>query len=200
RLQWISPNGGSSLSGDPVAVMRGAPNPEAAQAFVEFVMCEQGQILWNAEPGSRAGPQEKALRRMPVRRDVYSTENRASFSDGQSNPYEDTGTFVYHPELTGKAFGTIRNLVKIIGIDSHEEMKHAWKAMREAGFPADAMKVFFNVSMLDYQQFGKGDPQLDSKKPLVSARRASELGMIFREQYKSAEQIALKAQRNRTTP
>jgi ABC-type Fe3+ transport system substrate-binding protein len=200
RLQWISPIGGSSLSGDPVAVMRGAPNPEAAQAFVEFVMSESGQVLWNAKPGSREGPKEKALRRMPVRRDVYTTENRANFTDAESDPYAETGTFVYHPELTGKAFRTIRNLVKIVGIDSHEEMKQAWKEMRRAGFPPDAMKVFFNVSMLDYKKIGQGDPLLDSKNPLESARRASELGTIFRDQYKSAEQIARKAQRNRITP
>jgi hypothetical protein len=62
------------------------------------------------------------------------------------------------------------------------------------------MKVFFNVSMLDYKKIGQGDPLLDSKNPLESARRASELGTIFRDQYKSAEQIARKAQRNRITP
>jgi ABC-type Fe3+ transport system substrate-binding protein len=200
RLQWISPIGGTSLSGDPVAVMRGAPNPQAAQAFVEFVMSERGQVLWNAKPGRLMGPKEKALRRMPVRRDVYTEENRANFTDSESDPYEETGTFVYRPELTGKAFRTIRNLVKIVGIDSHEEMKHAWNAMRDADFPPDAMKVFFNVSVLDYKKISQGDPLLDSKNPLESARRASELGMIFRDQYESAEQIARKAQRNRIAP
>lgn len=190
RLQWIAPHGGSSLSGDPIAVMRGAPNPVVAQAFVEFVLSDPGQILWNAKPGTPHGPVAKALRRMPVRRDCYTPENRMHFSDGELNPYEATGNFVYRPELTGKAFGTIRTLVRIVGIDSHEEMKRAWKALREANFPPESMAVFFNVSVLDYETMSQGDPQLSSSDPLEVARRASDLGAHFREQYQRAEAMA----------
>ena len=190
RLRWIAPLGGCSLSGDPIAVMRGAPNPAVAQAFVEFVLADQGQILWNAKPGASDGPMSKALRRMPVRRDIYTTQNRIRFSDGEINPYEATGNFVYKPELTGKAFGTIRALVRIVGIDSHEEMKSAWKVLREANFPEEAMKVFFDVSALDYQRMKDGDPLLGSADALDSAARASELGAHFRAQYQRAEAMA----------
>lgn len=190
RLQWVAPAGGSSLSGDPIAVMRGAPNPNVAQAFVEFVMSESGQVLWNAKPGVPMGPVEKALRRMPVRRDIYTPEHRANFTDGEHFPYEETGGFVYRPDLTSKAFRTIRNLVRVVGIDSHEEMKSAWKALRAAGFPEDATRVFFDVSRLDYTTMGQGDALLDSKDGLVAAKRASELGAQFRAQYQKAEELA----------
>jgi ABC-type Fe3+ transport system substrate-binding protein len=200
RLRWIAPAGGSSLSGDPIAVMRGAPNPVVAQAFVEFVLSDAGQILWNAKPGTENGPVSKALRRMPVRRDIYTPENRARFSDGEMNPYEATGEFGYKPELTGKAFGTIRSLVRIVGIDSHEEMKSAWKALREANFPPDAMKVFFDVSVLEYQRMSQGDPRLGSGDALDAAARASELGAHFRAQYQRAEAMARDALAKGGTP
>lgn len=200
RLRWIAPAGGSSLSGDPIAVMRGAPNPQVAQAFVEFVLEDAGQILWNAKPGTANGPVSKALRRMPVRRDIYSPQNQEHFSDGTMNPYEATGEFVYRPELTGKAFGTIRALVRIVGIDSHEEMKSAWKALREANFPEEAMKVFFDVSVLDYQTMKEGDPGLSSSDALVAAARASELGAHFRAQYQRAEAMAREAMEKGGTP
>jgi spermidine/putrescine-binding protein len=200
RLRWIAPAGGSSLSGDPIAVMRGAPNPMVAQAFVEFVLSDAGQILWNAKPGTENGPVSKALRRMPVRRDIYTPENRSRFSDGEMNPYEATGEFVYKPELTGKAFGTIRSLVRIVGIDSHEEMKSAWKALREANFPPDAMKVFFDVSVLEYQSMSLGDPRLGSGDALDAAARASELGAHFRAQYQRAEAMARDALAKGGTP
>jgi iron(III) transport system substrate-binding protein len=190
RLQWVAPAGGSSLSGDPIAVMRGAPNPQVAQAFVEFVLSDGGQMLWNARPGTPSGPVEKPLRRMPVRRDLYTADNAAQWTDGAMNPYEATGNFIYRPELTGKAFGTIRSLVRIIGIDAHEEMKRAWKALREANFPPDAMAVFFDVSVLDYQSMKAGDPGLSAADPLDAARRASELGAHFRGQYLRAEAMA----------
>jgi iron(III) transport system substrate-binding protein len=190
RLQWVAPAGGSSLSGDPIAVMRGAPNPAVAQAFVEFVLSDSGQLLWNTKPGKPNGTVQRALRRMPVRRDLYTSENMRHFADGQVNPYEATGTFVYRPELTGKAFGTIRALVRVIGIDSHEEMKRAWKALREADFPEEAMTVFFDVSVLDYATMGQGDAGLGAANALDAARRASELGAHFRAQYQRAEQMA----------
>ncbi len=193
RLCWVAPEGGSSLSGDPIAVMRGAPHPEVAQAFVEFVLSDAGQMLWNAKPGTPSGPVAKALRRMPVRRDIYTEENRSQFTDGDRNPYESTGNFVYKPELTGKAFGTIRSLVRIVGIDSHEEMKSAWKALREANFPPDAMKVFFDVSVLDYDSMKMGDARLGSTEALDAAQRASELGARFRAQYQKAEAMAREA-------
>jgi spermidine/putrescine-binding protein len=191
RLQWVAPSGGSSLSGDPIAVLRGAQNPEVAQAFIEFVLSEPGQILWNARPGEKMGPIAKALRRMPVRRDMYTPEHRAIFTDGEHLPYEETGAFVYRPELTGKAFRTIRNLVRVVGIDSHEEMKSAWKALRAANFPPEATAVFFDVSVLDYSVMGQGDPLMDSKDGLEAARRASALGAKFRAQYQRAEAMAL---------
>lgn len=190
RLQWVAPAGGSSLSGDPIAVMRGAPNPTVAQAFVEFVVSEPGQILWNAKPGTPMGPMAKALRRMPVRRDMYTAEHRANFTDGEHLPYEETGAFVYRPELTGKAFRTIRNLVRVVGIDSHEEMKSSWKALRAANFPPQATAVFFDVTILDYTVMGQGDALLDAKDGLVAAKRASEIGAKFRAQYQKAEELA----------
>lgn len=200
RLRWVAPSGGSSLSGDPIAVMRGAPHPEVAQAFVEFVLSDAGQILWNAKPGTPSGPVSKALRRMPVRRDIYSAENRARFTDGEIHPYEATGNFVYRPELTGKAFGTIRSLVRIVGIDSHEEMKSAWKALREANFPPEAMKVFFDVSVLNYDSMKTGDAGLSSTDALEAAQRASELGARFRAQYQKAEAMACEAIEKGETP
>ena len=190
RLCWVAPLGGCSLSGDPIAVLRGAPNPRAAQAFVEFVLSDRGQQMWNAKPGSAQGPREKALRRMPVRRDIYTPERMAQWTDGEFDPYQATGSFVYRPELTGKAFGTIRSLVRIIGIDSHEEMKRAWLALREANFPAEATAVFFDVSELSYAQMKQGDAGLSSPDGLLAARRAAELGAKFRARYRQAEAMA----------
>ncbi len=75
RLMWISPQGGTSTGVDPVAVFRGAPNPDIAQGFVEFLLTEQAQLIWNKKPGTINGPQYTALRRLPVRPNVYTPGN-----------------------------------------------------------------------------------------------------------------------------
>ena len=190
RVVWIAPVGGTTLSSDPVAVLKGAPHPEVAQDFVEFCLSPEGQTLWFGKPGTPGGPQIRALHRTPIRRDVYTPQNLANSTMPDAKPYEDRGNFTYQRELTGASFNTLRQLVKIMCIDSHEEMKSAWLAIREAGMPADALAVFSDVSRVNYAESGNGDPLLDGADALKAADRAAELGEWFRANYRKAEAIA----------
>ena len=190
RVVWIAPVGGTTLSSDPVAVLKGAPHPEVAQDFVEFCLSPEGQTLWFGKPGTPGGPQIRALHRTPIRRDVYTPQNLANSTMPDARPYEDRGNFTYQRELTGASFNTLRQLVKIMCIDSHEEMKSAWLAIREAGMPADALAVFSDVSRVNYAESGNGDPLLDGADALKAADRSAELGEWFRANYRKAEAIA----------
>lgn len=190
RVKWIAPHAGTTLSGDPVGVLRGAPHSELAQAFVEFCLSPEAQRLWFGKPGSPHGPIARALHRSPVRKDAYTPENLANSTMPEAHPYSDAGNFTYRRDLTGASFNTLRNLVRVMCIDSHEEMKSSWRALREAGMPADALAVFSDVSIMPYALGGKGDPKLDSPDALESAARAAELGEWFRSNYRKAEAMA----------
>ena len=191
RVVWIAPIGGTTLSGDPVGVLKGAEHPEVAQAFVEFCLSSAAQTLWFGKPGTPGGPVSRALHRTPVRRDAYRPELLANSTMPNAHPYEDPGNFTYQRDLTGAAFNTLRQLVKIMCIDSHEEMKSAWLAMREAGMPADALAVFSDVSMVNYAVAGKkGDAVLEGSDALKAAARAADLGESFRANYRRAEAMA----------
>ena len=150
----------------------------------------EAQTLWFGKPGSPHGPKDRALHRTPIRRDIYTPENLANSTMPDAKPYEDPANFTYQRELTGASFNTLRQLVKIMCIDSHEEMKSAWAALRDAGMPADALAVFSDVSIVSYAKAGKGDPVLDGPDALKAADRASELGKWFRENYRKAEAMA----------
>ncbi|MGA0846060.1 MAG: ABC transporter substrate-binding protein [Luteolibacter sp.] len=190
RLIWVAPQGGTTLSCDPIAVLQGAPNREIAQAFVEFCLTIPGQRLWFGKPGSPEGPLRKALHRTPIRRDLYQRDYLDASVMPAAAPYEDPGNFVYQKELTGRAFGTLRKLVKIMCIDSHDELKHAWRTMIAAKMPNDAIEVFSDVSAVGYEQYGQGNPALDTRDSLAAARRAGELGKRFRTQYSRAAELA----------
>ncbi|GAA5122070.1 extracellular solute-binding protein [Luteolibacter yonseiensis] len=190
RVLWIAPVGGTTLSGDPVAVLKGAPHPEIAQKFVEFLLTPEAQRLWFTKPSQPGGPKNHPLHRLPIRRDSYTPENLAASTMPAAKPYEDPANFTYRKELTGATFNTLRQLVKIMCIDSHEEMKSAWLALRDAGMPADALAVFSDVSRADYARMGKGDPILDGADALKAAEHATELGEWFRANYRRAEAMA----------
>ncbi|BDS07035.1 hypothetical protein NT6N_20750 [Oceaniferula spumae] len=190
RMRWISPKGGTSMSVDPVAVLKGAPDPEIAQAFVEFLLTEKGQLLWNAKPGSPNGTQHHALRRMPVRRDVYTPENTQYFTDPE-NPYEATGGFVYQRELTGKGVTALRFVIRVICLDAHDEIKEAWLKLAEANMPPRATKVFEDTTLVSYQNtMGDIRRQLESGSKVSTARRAVRLSNVFRKNYKLAGELA----------
>jgi iron(III) transport system substrate-binding protein len=190
RLVWIAPDGGTTLSGDPVAVLKGAPHPDVAQDFVEFCLSSEAQTLWFGKPGTPGGPASRALHRTPIRRDIYTPENLANSTMPNARPYDDRGNFTFQRELTGSSFNTLRQLVKIMCIDSHDEMKSAWSALHAAGMPADALAVFSDVSIMDYAKAGHGDPVLDGPDGLKAAARAAEIGEWFRANYRKAEAMA----------
>ncbi|MCX6867190.1 MAG: extracellular solute-binding protein [Verrucomicrobia bacterium] len=190
RVVWIAPQGGTTLSADPVGVLQGARQPEVAQCFVEFCLSPAAQVLWFGKPGTPNGPQARALHRMPIRRDVYTPENLAHSTMPGVHPYEDRGNFTYQRELTGASFNTLRQLVKVMCIDSHEEMTAAWLALRAAGMPADALAVFADVSIMPYAEGGKGDPGFDGSDALQTAAHAARIGAWFRANYHKAETMA----------
>jgi ABC-type Fe3+ transport system substrate-binding protein len=190
RVVWIAPRGGTTLSADPIGVLKGAPNEDVAQKFVEFCLSPEAQVMWFAKPGTPHGPKERALHRTPIRRDVYTPEYLADSTMPDANPYHDPGNFTYQKELTGAAFNTLRQLVKVMCIDSHEEMKSAWRALKEAGMPADALAVFSDVSIMPYAAGGKGDPRFDGSDALQTAEHSARIGEWFRENYRNAEAMA----------
>jgi iron(III) transport system substrate-binding protein len=190
RLIWLAPDHGTTLSGDPIGILKGSENEAVAQSFVEFVLSRRAQTLWFGKVGSPDGPKERTLHRLPIRRDLYTPEILANTTMPTAHPYADPGNFTYQRELTGDAFNTLRQLVKIICIDSHEEMKSAWHALCDAGMPADALAIFSDVSSVSYAICGKGDPILDGPDALKAAARATELGEVFRANYRKAEALA----------
>ena len=190
RVIWIAPKGGTTLSADPIGVLKGAPHAGLAQDFVEFCLSPAAQMLWFGRPGTPEGPRDRALHRTPIRRDIYTPENLANSTMPNVHPFDDPGNFTYQRELTGASFNTLRQLVKVMCIDSHEEMKSAWLAIRDAGMPADALAVFSDVSMVSYAKAGKGDPVLDGNDALKAADHAAKIGEWFRANYRKAEAMA----------
>ncbi|MDB5325108.1 MAG: hypothetical protein JWM57_677, partial [Phycisphaerales bacterium] len=68
RMKFLTPVGGTSVSVDPISLLRGAggggTTPEAqketrqvALHFIEFILSEDGQKLWTYKPGTPGGPE-----------------------------------------------------------------------------------------------------------------------------------------------
>lgn len=160
RMIYISPVGGTSVSCDPISLLRGAPNRVVAVRFIQFVLSEDGQKLWTYAPGSPGGPERYALRRLPIRRDFYPSTNPViqkrheehkkyavdDIADPTVNPYALAEDFTYYRRWTGGHFSVMREIVKAMCIDSGDELREAWQRLHANGTPtAEQLKAFHTL-------------------------------------------------------
>jgi len=191
RLQYFTPEGGSSVGADPIGLLRGAPNRDVAIRFMEFVLSIDGQKLWNFQVGTPGGPTRYALRRLPIRKELYAPEFTPFRSDPDVNPFLEAESFTYHPEWTAPLFSVLRFLVRIMSLDSHDEQASAWKALIETDFPPEATARFSDLTAIDYTTAsGPIKEALRSANPLEEVRLARKLGERFRNQYREAQKLA----------
>lgn len=192
RLEFVTPRGGTVSSVDPIAILRGAPNREVAEAFVEYALSMEGQLLWNFKVGAPGGPERFALRRLPVRRDFYTNEEWKELrSDPEVQPFDEEDQLIYHPAWTGGIFREMAFIIRVMCLDTHPELVRAWRAVIAAGRPPEAMAALQNVEAVGYEAaFGRVKQALTSKNKVDEIRLANELGAAFRAQYRRAEELA----------
>jgi iron(III) transport system substrate-binding protein len=192
RVRFVTPLGGTSTGVDAIAMFRGAPNPAVAHAFLEYVLAPEGQALWNQRPGTPGGPRRMSLRRLPVRKDMYTPAYLAHAADPDVRPYEHAAEFTYVPGWTANRFNALRLGVRAMCIDTHDELTDAWKDLIAAGFPPLAMEQFGAMGQL------AADPEgittlLASNDKLIQVKLARTLGAQFRRSYELARAKAKRA-------
>src|SRR5207253_9892867 len=52
RMAYLEPAGATAINPDPIGLVKGAEHKELAIRFMEFVLSEPGQKLWNTRAGA----------------------------------------------------------------------------------------------------------------------------------------------------
>ncbi len=192
RVHYVAPVGGSVSSVDPIALMRGAPNRDVAIAFMEFTLSMDGQKLWNFRPGTPGGPEHFALRRLPVRRDFYTEASfRSYLTDPEASPFQEEDRLIYRAAWTSGLFRELAFVIRVMCLDSHGELVQAWRAIIDAGMPAEAIAVMQSLDAVAYDEAaGRIKRVLGSRDKAEELRLGRELGERFRQQYRRAEAVA----------
>ncbi len=215
RMVYITPVGGSSVSCDPVGLLRGAENRETAVRFIQYVMSEDGQKLWTYRPGTPGGPQKFALRRLPIRRNFYPPTSHThvphfakcgtwvdawrehakyaadNLADPTVNPYSLATNFTYRSRWTAQHFSIQRDLIRAMCLDSVDELHDAWKAIIRNGGPekqAAAIEIFGRLP-------DKPEP-LTWRSAVTFSKKHDRLDYLrewtgfYRENYRTAKKVA----------
>lgn len=197
RLGLLIPKGGTAVSPDPIAIFKGAPHPELALAFVEYVLSLDGQKLWDFKIGVPGGPKRYLLGRAPINKKLYSEEYLPYRHNPQLSYYANKSPFEYRPQWTATLLKQMRFVIGITCIDAHPELAAAWKAIiqaREEGRGNDANRAFEvmqNLHLIDYGQIiGHIRRTLEEGSPLDKIKLQGNMNRKFRDQYQLAEKIA----------
>ena len=114
--------------------------------------------------------------------------------DREADPYRDAHAFQYHEAWTAPLFSSIRFLVRVMCIDSHEELVAARRAIGGEPVDSPAFQKLLDVSRVRYdialQQIRE---TLRSADRVKEVRLAEELTTWFRNQYRAAQRLAQEA-------
>ena len=136
KLGFVMPEGQTILEGDPVTILRGAPNRLAADRFVEYILSPEGQMILMLPKGVPGGPKTETLGRLAVNTEAYKmTEGKRV---NPMNPFTAKGFLKYDSEKQTKVRQVFDDLLGATMIDTHKELREAWaRVIKKGTKPAD---------------------------------------------------------------
>lgn len=139
EVGFVAPKGEAIVNADPIAILEGAPHPELAKAFVEFVLSPEGQKLWMLPAREPDGPKEFRLNRLSVIPFLYDELKGRSLA--WMNPFEAKVTFPFDSKKDAVRRRVLDDYLGVTLIDTHAELSRAWKAIIDAGMPEKPLRL-----------------------------------------------------------
>jgi spermidine/putrescine-binding protein len=126
KIGFVMPANLTVINPDCMGILKGAPNRAVAEAFVRFVMSEEGQKLWLLPVGSADGPHRFKLNRFSVMPALYDLSPHSTAV--KLNPFSWESGFVFDAKLGSDRWAIVNDLIGALVIDQKELLGRAWKA------------------------------------------------------------------------
>lgn len=199
RCRVVQPHAATAITPDPVGILYGVKGRklELAQLFVEFLISREGQRLWELEPGQPGGPVDRAMRRPPIRRDVYA--DTRGWSDPDLNPFAEAGNFNQRSDWMG-LMSDIRMIWAAAWIDNRDALRSAYERALSVRDSARRDALIGELSMLpvtmsEVEKIAAQRKELEKTGGADEwkARQRIEWDKKFREHYAKIAQSAMQA-------
>jgi hypothetical protein len=105
---------------------------QTAQQFVRWMITKEAQRLWQVKRALPGGPVLYELRRQPIRADLYTPMEKATWADPQIDPFNSTRPM---PAAMPSFFNTIAPISHAMAIDIHDDIKAAWRVILDEQDP-----------------------------------------------------------------
>ena len=190
KLGYVVPADTGVFTPDSIAILKGAPNLELAQKFVEFVLSEEGQKLWMLKKGEPDGPKEFNLNRASVLPELY--EKLGERNTVSVNPFTFESDFKYDFQKGGDRWVIVNDLIGALIIDPHKQLVDAWKAINASKNVKNkeaALKEFSKLPLSEQEalELAKGEWNTDS---VLRNQTKVEWSSFARDKYRRAKDLA----------
>lgn len=139
-LGFVMPAGQTVLDPDPVAMLKGAPHPQVATAFIHYLLSVEAQQKLMLPAGSEGGPERHFLGRFAVNPLAYDATLGRSLAG--TNPFKGGEFFPYDAGRSGIRQKVINDLVGTLLIDAGPGLHRAWRHLQKGGIsPAELQNL-----------------------------------------------------------
>ena len=197
QIGFVMPANLTIIYPDSIGILKGAPNPEVARAFLRFVMSVPGQQLWLSAKGTARGPKKYQLNRFSVIPSLY--EQAAEGTAIKLNPFSWKSEFPFDAKKGAARWAIVNDLIGALIIDQKQLLDQAWKTAladglteaewrRLATMPVSEKEALElaksqwrnstvrNQKLNEWTEFARAKYQKNIKPPLVRAEWVSLVG------------------------
>ncbi|MFQ6043639.1 MAG: ABC transporter substrate-binding protein [Candidatus Poribacteria bacterium] len=190
KLGYVVPKDTAVFTPDSIGILKGAPNLELAQRFVDFVLSEEGQKLWMLKKGEPDGPKKFNLNRASVLPELY--EKLGKRNTISVNPFTFKSDFKYDFQKGDDRWVIVNDLIGALIIDPHKQLKEAWKAINTSQNSKNreaALKEFSKMPISEQEalELARGKWNTDA---VLRNQRKVEWSKFAREKYRRAKELA----------
>ena len=197
KIGFVMPANLTIIYPDSIGILKGAPNPELARAFLRFVMSEAGQRLWLMAKGVDGGPQKFQLNRFSVMPSLYEMDE--SKMAVKLDPFSRQADFAFDAKKGADRWAIVNDLIGALIIDQKQLLNQAWKIALARGLPESEWRrlaamplsenealelaktkwqdpAFRNQKINEWIHFARAKYQKNIKPPLIRAEWVSLVG------------------------
>ena len=185
-IKYLVPPDAAVVSPDSIAILKGAPNLNVAQAFLEFVLSDTAQKLWVLRDDDPEGPKWRGgLNRASVVPELYDELGDRCVV---INPFKrELNPIQYDAAKGGERWALVNDLIGALVIDPHKDLVAAWKAINKC---KDEQKRDAAIDRLTEMPItadeGLRIAQSEWKKPDYRNQKLTEWNRFARQKYRDA--------------
>jgi ABC-type Fe3+ transport system substrate-binding protein len=179
KLAYIDPEGATAATPDIISALKAGPASELADHFINYVLSEEGQLLWSVKAEDRMTP-GATLYHYPLRPGLYDTH--AEQLSVSLNPFKKDFGLKVDVDQARKQSLILKPLVAAACGKNHIPMQQIWEQIIADGSPPALVEVLSTAPM-DEATALAAQPDFDDPDSYEYEEKMAQWVGLFEAQY-----------------